>query len=132
MAAVNGVVAFGDLSLNKVGTGYTLTASDTGLTGVTSTAFNIHRPAFQGAGFETPSVGTGPFECGPTGTPWTYAGTAGVAGNGIVFTAGNSDAPSGEPRRGQLHQTGAPAASRLRGTPFFMNISLPYQPRTRR
>ena len=38
---VNGVATFSDLSLNKMGTGYTLTFASTGLTSVTSQAFNI-------------------------------------------------------------------------------------------
>src|SRR5439155_1184143 len=41
VAAVNGVATFSTLSLNTAGSGYTLTASATGLTGATSTAFNI-------------------------------------------------------------------------------------------
>src|SRR5438094_651214 len=41
MAAVNGVATFSTLSLNKSATGYTLIASATGLTGATSSAFNI-------------------------------------------------------------------------------------------
>lgn len=39
--AVNGVATFSDLSLDKVGTGYTLNATATGLTGATSNGFNI-------------------------------------------------------------------------------------------
>src|SRR5207302_2215487 len=41
VTAVSGVATFFDLSLNKTGTGYTLTASSTGFTAVTSTAFDI-------------------------------------------------------------------------------------------
>src|SRR5204862_459981 len=41
VAAAGGVATFFDLSLNKTGTGYTLTASATGFTPVTSTAFDI-------------------------------------------------------------------------------------------
>jgi sugar lactone lactonase YvrE len=41
VAAVNGVATFANLSINNAGTGYTLTASATGLTGATSSAFNI-------------------------------------------------------------------------------------------
>ena len=40
-SAVNGIATFGNLSINKTGTGYTLTANSTGLTGATSTSFNI-------------------------------------------------------------------------------------------
>ncbi len=39
--AVNGVASFAGLSIEKSGTGYTLTASSTGLTGATSSTFNI-------------------------------------------------------------------------------------------
>jgi hypothetical protein len=41
VAAVNGIAVFSDLSLDKVGTGYTLVASSTGLTAATSSVFNI-------------------------------------------------------------------------------------------
>ncbi|MCH7912468.1 MAG: VCBS repeat-containing protein, partial [Deltaproteobacteria bacterium] len=41
VAAVNGVATFSDISIDKLGTGYTLVASATGLTSDTSTAFNI-------------------------------------------------------------------------------------------
>src|SRR5947209_19759090 len=41
VTAVSGVATFFDLSLNKTGTGYTLTASASGFTTVTSTPFDI-------------------------------------------------------------------------------------------
>src|SRR6266705_1387307 len=41
VAAVNGVATFSTLSLNPAGTGYRLTASATGLTGATSSAFAV-------------------------------------------------------------------------------------------
>ena len=41
VAAVNGVATFADLSLNRTGTGYTLTAAAQGLAGVTSESFTI-------------------------------------------------------------------------------------------
>lgn len=40
-SAIAGVATFSELSLNKPGTGYTLTASSSGLTETTSSAFNI-------------------------------------------------------------------------------------------
>ncbi len=40
-AAVSGVATFSNLSINKAGTGYTLTAADGSLTGATSSTFNI-------------------------------------------------------------------------------------------
>src|SRR5207248_8844912 len=41
VAAAGGVASFFDLSVNKTGTGYTLTASASGVTSVTSTPFDI-------------------------------------------------------------------------------------------
>ena len=41
IAAVNGVVTFNNLALNKVGTGYTLSATSSGLNSGTSGSFNI-------------------------------------------------------------------------------------------
>jgi hypothetical protein len=41
VAAVNGVAKFSDLSIDQAGTGYTLAASSTGLTGATSGQFSI-------------------------------------------------------------------------------------------
>src|SRR5205814_1231419 len=42
--AVTGVATFSTLSINNAGNGYTLTASANGLTGATSTSFNITAP----------------------------------------------------------------------------------------
>jgi adhesin/invasin len=41
VAAVNGVATFDDLSINRAGSGYTLNAASTGLTGATSASFSI-------------------------------------------------------------------------------------------
>ena len=47
--------------------------------------------------FASPSVGVGTSAYGadPIGSPWTFMGPAGVAGNGSAFTSGNTPAPSG-------------------------------------
>ena len=61
------------------------------------------------AGFESPTVGTdsyGDFLYAPTGTPWTFSGDAGVAGNGSGFTSGNPNAPEGT-QVGFLQETGS-------------------------
>jgi hypothetical protein len=55
-------------------------------------------PSIASGSFETPDVGTGSwgaFQYNPSGTPWTFSGGAGVAGNGSGFTSGNPDAPDG-------------------------------------
>jgi hypothetical protein len=51
----------------------------------------------QQGGFEAPHLGTGSgaYQDDPSGTAWTFAGTAGVAGNGSAVTAGNPSAPEG-------------------------------------
>ncbi len=48
-------------------------------------------------GFETPSLGSGPsaYQYDPTGSPWTFSGFAGVAGNASGFSAENPNAPQG-------------------------------------
>ncbi|MGA7501701.1 MAG: hypothetical protein WBX00_33630, partial [Isosphaeraceae bacterium] len=46
-------------------------------------------------GFEQVVVGTGQFQYRPTGSPWTFSGTAGLAGNDSGFTSGNPPAPEG-------------------------------------
>ena len=45
-------------------------------------------------GFESPSLGTGNFQYDPTGTPWSYSGSAGVTSNGTGFSSANP-APQG-------------------------------------
>jgi hypothetical protein len=53
---------------------------------------------FSDGGFETPNVGTGTFSSfayNPTGSPWTFSTSSGVAGNGSGFTSGNPNAPQG-------------------------------------
>jgi Protein of unknown function (DUF642) len=58
----------------------------------------------QNGDFASPNVGTG-LKYDPTGTPWTYTGLAGVAGNGSAFTNLNPSAPSGT-QVGFIQQTG--------------------------
>jgi hypothetical protein len=52
-------------------------------------------PAFADPGFEGPAVGAGAFRYDPSGSSWSFSGTAGLAGNGSGFTAGNPNAPQG-------------------------------------
>ncbi|HET9333792.1 MAG TPA: invasin domain 3-containing protein [Gemmatimonadota bacterium] len=49
VAAVGGVATFGNLSINRTGAGYTLTAGAAGLTGATSAAFSITAGPASGA-----------------------------------------------------------------------------------
>jgi hypothetical protein len=54
VTASGGVASFGDLSINQAGTGYTLAASSSGLTGATSNPFNVTATSVI-EGFETSS-----------------------------------------------------------------------------
>jgi len=65
VAAVNGVASFSTLSINNAGSGYTLVASATGLTGATSAAFNITAPPPPPN--TAPVVNAGPDESAVTG-----------------------------------------------------------------
>jgi hypothetical protein len=47
------------------------------------------------SGWENPAVGNGAFQYAPAGSAWTFTGSAGIAGNGSAFTAGNPSAPQG-------------------------------------
>ncbi|MBS4029238.1 MAG: T9SS type A sorting domain-containing protein [Ignavibacteriales bacterium] len=60
LAASNGSATFSGVKIDKAGTGYTLTASATGLTGITSSTFNITVGAAVKLGYSTqPGDGTG-------------------------------------------------------------------------
>ncbi len=62
---------------------------------VTIAASQPNQPLDQG--FESPSLGSGSaaYQIDPTGSPWTFSGDAGVAGNGSGYTASNPNAPQG-------------------------------------
>src|SRR5207237_1144191 len=53
VAAVSGVATFSNLSIDKVGTGYTLTAASAPLTSATSAGFNISAAAASKLAFTT-------------------------------------------------------------------------------
>ncbi len=46
-------------------------------------------------GFEQVQVGAGQYQYDPTGSPWTFSGSAGIAANNSGFTSGNPPAPQG-------------------------------------
>ena len=56
-SAVAGVATFSDLSINKIGTGYTLTTASTGLTSAISPVFNITIGAPAKLAFTTQTTG---------------------------------------------------------------------------
>ena len=69
-------------------------------------------PGIQDPGFDSPGLGVGSsaFQYRPSGSPWTFSGGAGLAGNGSGFTLGNPPAPQGTQvaflqNKGQLSQS---------------------------
>ena len=83
-AAVAGVATFNNLTLSKVGSGYTLRASASGLSGATSSAFNV-----TATGSTVVLVGAGDIaDCGTSGDEATADLLDGIAGT--VFTAGDN------------------------------------------
>ncbi|HTT67497.1 MAG TPA: hypothetical protein VMF70_05660, partial [Gemmatimonadales bacterium] len=73
-AAVNGVATFANLTIDAVGTGYTLTGAATGLPNVTSSAFNTSCPAANDGVLCEPGWATA--------TTWTF--NANLPGGGTV------------------------------------------------
>ncbi|HEX8453305.1 MAG TPA: Ig-like domain-containing protein [Longimicrobium sp.] len=97
VAAVNGVATFSNLSINLVGTGYTLTASSGSLTGAMSSAFNVtHGPLHH---FLVEAAGGGPIGPQLSGTPFNVKVTAQDEYNNTVTsftgTVGFTSTPSG-------------------------------------
>src|SRR2546430_549573 len=77
-AAVGGVATFSGLSIDKVGTGYTLTASATGPATGTSTAFNVTAGTAATLVFSVKPTST---VCGGGTTPAREATAPGANGN---------------------------------------------------
>src|SRR5207247_2457084 len=100
IAAVGGVAAFHSLSIDKAGTGYTLTASSASLAGATSAAFTITPgPASQLVFTVQPTSTT----AGATITPAAQVTVQDARGNTATGFSGNVTAARGTtPGRGAL------------------------------
>ena len=121
VAAVAGVATFSNLSIDKVGNGYTLTASAAGLTGATSTTLQHHagrrdklaftvQPTNTGAGRLHHAGGSGDGAGRATATPCTGAT------NSITMAIGTN------PGGGTLSGTTTVAA--VAGVATFSNLSI--------
>ncbi|MDR3606704.1 MAG: Ig-like domain-containing protein [Oligoflexia bacterium] len=120
LSASSGIASFAGLSINKAGTGYTLTASSSGLSSATSSSFNITvGPATQLAFTTQPGGGTG-------GTAWSTqpvvtiedAGGNTITGSSASIALAIGTNPSG----GTLSGTSTLAASS--GVASFSGLSI--------
>lgn len=119
VAAVAGVATFNGLSINTAGTGYTLAASSTGLTGATSSAFNITvGPAVQLAFGQQPTNSTANVAIAPAPTVRILD----AGGNLTASTANVTVAIGTNPGPGTLGGTLTVAASA--GVATFPNLTI--------
>src|SRR5947208_6043545 len=118
--AVSGVASFGNLSLDKVGTGYTLTAAAAGLTGATSNSFNVTVGAASQLVFTVQPTNT---TAGATITPALQVTVLDGQGNTATGFAGNVTVALGSnPSGGTLAGTTTVAA--VSGVASFASLSI--------
>src|SRR5439155_1193731 len=119
-AAVGGVVSFGSLSIDKAGTGYTLATSATGLTGATSSTFNIEPAAANRLVFTGQPTSV---TAGATITPAVAVTVQDGLGNTVTgFTGNVTVAIATNPGGGTLAGTATVAATA--GVATFSNLSI--------
>ena len=121
VGAINGIATFSSLSINNAGVGYTLTAASTGLTGTTSTAFNIM--VAQHLVFVTQPGG------GAVGAIWSTQPVVAVenASNAVVSTDNSTVvtlAIATNPAGGTLSCTGGLTEVAVNGYAYFSGCSI--------
>src|SRR5207253_423514 len=120
VAAVNGVATFANLSINKVGTGFTLSAAATGVTSATSGGFNITAGT---ASQLVVSVQPSNTTAGTAITPAVQVTAQDAQGNTATgFTGTVTVALSPNPGGGTLSGTTSVAA--VNGVATFANLSV--------
>jgi hypothetical protein len=115
--AIAGVATFGTLSINKSGAGYTLVATAAGVTGATSTAFNVNAGAATQLAFtQQPPVSL------VAGTSFTIVVTAqDNLGNTATAFAGNITLAFGSHPLGSV-LTGTTSVNAVGGVATFSNL----------
>jgi len=106
VAAASGLATFSNLSIDKAGTGYTLTASASGLTTGTSAPFTVTAPAPR---FSFPST---------VGTRWLYSDSAEYSWCATFQCGGSQGRDTVLYVLDSLVTTGGRSALRLRGFPL--------------
>lgn len=118
--AVNGVATFSDLSIDRAGSGYTLTASASGLTGAASVPFDIITSAASKLIFMTPPSSTA------AGTPISPAMQVAVqdaSGNTVASATHNVTVSFGS-NPGNATLTGTKTVNAVNGVATFAGLSI--------
>ena len=122
VAAVAGVAVFSTLSINLTGTGYTLTATSSGLTPAMSSAFNITAAAADSLVFTTQPIAT---TAGQAVTPAVQVAARDSLGNVVTSFTGNvtvAIAPgTGTPG---AHLTGTTTLAAVAGVATFSTLKI--------
>jgi alpha-tubulin suppressor-like RCC1 family protein len=119
VGTVSGVATFSNLRLDKAGVGYTLTAAAAGLTGATSTPFNVTLPASKLAFVVQPGTTPGGFAITPAvqvAVQDSLGDTVTSASTSIVVAIGTN------PQSGTLSGTSTVAAAN--GVATFSSLSI--------
>jgi len=118
--AVSGVATFNNLSIDSAATGYTLSATSSGLTGTTSGAFNITVGSATKLGFRVQPVNTAG---GAAITPAVQAEVRDAGGNRVTTASNNITMAIGtNPSNGTLSGTTTLAA--VSGLATFSTLSI--------
>jgi len=118
--AVNGVAAFSAVRIDKIGTGYTLTAAATGLTGATSTAFDVAVGPAVGLAFTVQPSST---NMGATIAPAIQVTAQDAGGNTVTaFTGTVTIAIGSNPGNGAL--SGTTTVQAVAGVATFSDLSI--------
>ena len=118
VAAVAGVATFNNLKLDKAGTGYTLTAASTGLSGATSNTFNITAGAAASLSFSTQPTNAIAGATIPVTAHVQDAAGNPISGDNVTLAIASNTGGS------TLTVTANPVATNASGNAVFNGVSL--------
>ena len=120
VSAVSGVATFSNLSIDKTGTGYTLTGASAGLTGATSAGFNITPAAASKLAFTVQPANA---VAGVSIAPAVQVTVQDAFGNTVTGSSASVTVAIGtNPGGGTL--SGATTVSAVSGVATFSNLSI--------
>src|SRR5207237_971010 len=120
VAAVSGVATFSNLSIDKAGTGYTLTAASGALTGATSSAFTISPAAASRLAFTVQPTST---TAGTAISPAVQVAVQDAFGNTVTSSTANIPVPRASNLGGGT-LAGTTTVAAVSGVASFSNLSI--------